>query len=465
MAWTTVDADPQPGEAGYYDWHDRVAKGHNDLKGALDAGSDGDLLSIDASNEPKRIASGTYNKKLRVVADVVEDHGAVGDGVTDDTNAINEAIDTVAAAGGGIVFFPTGTYAVSTDNTTNRWAVEIESKVSLVGVGKEASKIVNLNGNLDGNLLYGSNVRYFSISHLGFEITQATMSSTSNNIDRLVEIRNSPDHFSIFDCRFVEGNATQQVVIIEGSDIEYYGNQHVNPNLVNNINGASFVRCSRVTVFGNTLNDITDTNIFFEDCVSCTAVANIIDGETLTAGIDFFGSQYCTASGNFVKMKDRGRGIAVRDPVQNLTSHSCTVTGNVVRDAWYGIDVSDRGRATVDTNIVYSCERVGIFVRGGAGINNIVMGNVVYDNGGEAGEPETGISVGTNKSIVVGNTAFDTGALVQQVGIAVTGTQCVMHGNVATDNVTTNIDATWADGESYLGNIGSDVNVLDGGDL
>lgn len=40
----------------------------------------------------------------------VRDHGARGDGTTLDTDAINAAIDAAAAAGGGTVVFPAGTY-------------------------------------------------------------------------------------------------------------------------------------------------------------------------------------------------------------------------------------------------------------------------------------------------------------------------------------------------------------------
>jgi len=38
------------------------------------------------------------------------DHGAIGDGHTLDTNAINRAIDAAASSGGGTVWFPAGTY-------------------------------------------------------------------------------------------------------------------------------------------------------------------------------------------------------------------------------------------------------------------------------------------------------------------------------------------------------------------
>src|SRR5882672_5217837 len=44
----------------------------------------------------------------------VREHGAIGDGKTLDTAAINKAIDACAAAGGGQVVFPPGRYLAGT---------------------------------------------------------------------------------------------------------------------------------------------------------------------------------------------------------------------------------------------------------------------------------------------------------------------------------------------------------------
>jgi polygalacturonase len=53
----------------------------------------------------------------------VRHYGAVGDGTTIDTPAINKAIDAAAAAGGGTVLFPAGTYA--------SYSIHLKSRVAL----------------------------------------------------------------------------------------------------------------------------------------------------------------------------------------------------------------------------------------------------------------------------------------------------------------------------------------------
>lgn len=64
----------------------------------------------------------------------VKDYGAKGDGVTDDTAAIQSALDAASAAGGGVVFFERGTFLIS-------GALTCHSQVGLKGVGKEVSII------------------------------------------------------------------------------------------------------------------------------------------------------------------------------------------------------------------------------------------------------------------------------------------------------------------------------------
>src|SRR4051812_12249436 len=60
--------------------------------------------------------------------------GGVGDGVHDDTAAIQAALDAARAGGGGAVFVPAGTYLVTAD-------LSIGGKTSLNGAGPGVSII------------------------------------------------------------------------------------------------------------------------------------------------------------------------------------------------------------------------------------------------------------------------------------------------------------------------------------
>jgi pectate lyase-like protein len=62
-----------------------------------------------------------------------EAYGATGDGVTNDTVAVQAAITAVSGAGGGVVYFPVGTYLVS--------SLTVPAKVRLIGANRQASVI------------------------------------------------------------------------------------------------------------------------------------------------------------------------------------------------------------------------------------------------------------------------------------------------------------------------------------
>jgi len=62
---------------------------------------------------------------------VVTDFGAVGNGIADDTMPIQAAMNACASAGGGVVFFPPGTYAIQNISLTGSG----QSSVQLLGSG------------------------------------------------------------------------------------------------------------------------------------------------------------------------------------------------------------------------------------------------------------------------------------------------------------------------------------------
>src|SRR3989344_4600844 len=62
--------------------------------------------------KPHPVRAATFNVKA---------YGATGDGATNDTAAIQAAIDAASAAPGGVVYFPAGTYAIAFNKKRGSW--------------------------------------------------------------------------------------------------------------------------------------------------------------------------------------------------------------------------------------------------------------------------------------------------------------------------------------------------------
>ncbi len=82
----------------------------------------------------------------------VADYGATGDGVTDDTNAIRDALDALTGSStpGGCLFFPKGNYRISD-------SIIIDDRVTIKGENRLASRIIS---NMTGTM-----VRFQNVSH------------------------------------------------------------------------------------------------------------------------------------------------------------------------------------------------------------------------------------------------------------------------------------------------------------
>lgn len=80
----------------------------------------------------------------------VRDYGATGDGVTDDRAAIAACIAACIAGGGGRVYFPQGTYAVSKDGA-NPYSFELATQSDVMFSGSGPSSIILQSGSGAGN--------------------------------------------------------------------------------------------------------------------------------------------------------------------------------------------------------------------------------------------------------------------------------------------------------------------------
>lgn len=106
----------------------------------------------------------------------VRDYKAVGDGVTDDTAQIQAAIDACAAAGGGVVFFPFGSYAV-TQLTIAADAVQLR------GSGPNSKLLWKWNaaGAAGSMLTVSGGADHWTVSDLQFDGSQLTNPSVARD--------------------------------------------------------------------------------------------------------------------------------------------------------------------------------------------------------------------------------------------------------------------------------------------
>ena len=121
----------------------------------------------------------TLTSKLQEFVSV-KDFGAVGDGVTDDTAAIQAAIDAVVTAGGGKVFVPRGKYLVSSTIDLAAWygapAIIFEGE----GYGP---------WNKDGGVATSEHTSLFVVATDGFNVFN--IASTSQTVVQNISIRDT----------------------------------------------------------------------------------------------------------------------------------------------------------------------------------------------------------------------------------------------------------------------------------
>lgn len=200
----------------------------------------GQILSVDTSPEAARIKSNPTDKNslhhnLKIVPISsrlpkqfsVKDFGAIGNGIADDTQAIQATIDRAYQIGGGIVFFPKGTYIVKI-NSSKDLALIIRSKITLQGENSRNTfiKLADNQGNYNSILggKYHSDLSDFAIYDLAID-------------------GNSPQN-PVFGSSDLSASKFRYAVrIFSGRRINIERSRFINQNNVNTItvNGEEFV--------------------------------------------------------------------------------------------------------------------------------------------------------------------------------------------------------------------------------
>jgi hypothetical protein len=150
----------------------------------------GDAANISYTPQGAGATSTSVASKLREFVSV-KDFGAVGDGVTDDTAAIQAAID-YCVTNAKVLFLPKSTYLVTAnlthpDMTTGRFLhVEGEGKQTIINASNAVTKVFDF-GRTAGNALYYATIRNLTIRSSSFRVVDygiyAPYCSHSNFVD------------------------------------------------------------------------------------------------------------------------------------------------------------------------------------------------------------------------------------------------------------------------------------------
>jgi len=288
---------------------------------------------------PDPLEVGELSTEEKPVFDVTQ-YGAKGDGSTIDRSAIQDAIDVAEAAGGGVVFFPEGTYLVDRTVSEGVNLLINSDNVDLLGVGR--SSVIKKNDEPGADE--------------GSYIIRITGSDCS--------VRNLT----------VDGNKANQGDITgptDGSSIQPRGDRNTVMN-VHSINaGGDGIEArgdTRTIVAYNYFLDSFEHNIHFNDSSYSMAIGNLCDGEENQGQITTFS----------------GDGV---------TDHVVIANNMVINGSKQGIRVEGGGstgearKILVANNIVYNQDLEGMWIRTRA-YDSIITGNIIANTGWEGINPD-----------------------------------------------------------------------------
>lgn len=382
---------------------------------------------------PVQTHLGTYN---------VVDYGATGDGVTDDTDAINDAIIAANAAGGGTVWFPEGVYMIDADYNGGA-GIRLLSNVTLQGDGAAEVKAIPNNlthyGVITALGTLGNPRRKIAIRNLRVTGERSGHIGVTGEFGHGIQLYGAVDVW-IEDCyvkdcwgdgyyigsAFTGAEPCQNVFL---DNCVGYNNRRNNYSIVGCL-GGGMVNCGGLAANGTAPQAGVDVEPDYADNVEDFTVDSCYFYDNVGYGI------VTTANAKGVRIVNNGvrrTGAASAGYSIAVGSIDTLVANNIVSEVTHGtrgaIDVGSTAvRAVIANNILRDIEtganRAGIYVHGSA-TDIVVRGNhITKYNTAVAGGGV--INAQAAKTQVCGNFIRDS----LDIGIAVaTGADCHIVGN------------------------------------
>lgn len=373
----------------------------------------------------------------------VRAYGAKGNGVTDDSAAINAALSAASAAGGGTVYLPPGNYILGT-------SVAPGSNTVLRGAGP-ASKLtctantpaisVNSASNVqvrDLQVVGGNNGAFTSNRGVHFNTVTAGLISNVRTLTCYQGISvYSSSSITVENCYVandISGGSDAGIRLSSTNRCTVRGN-FIDTPAAHGINAGSLgtdsiIEGNHIWSPGNagiTINGSSTTGTG----PGILIANNIIRDAAVNGMIIENGASWIRCIGNFV-YTSASDGISISDGTGDAPAH-VIIADNVIRTAGrYGIFDNGCNYITIEGNTVTVFVDDGI--RCGAGIGCKVTGNTVTDGSSTLG---AGIRIysGLNDAIVANNTIRANAG----IGIVIDADRAIVTGNAVRDNDVTGV--------------------------
>jgi hypothetical protein len=318
--------------------------------------------------------STTVQAKLRETVSV-KDFGATGDGSTDDTTAISNAI-TYVSTNGGAVYFPAGVYLTSASLVIDA------PNVTLYGDGASQSTIQSNSASF-WVIKYTDNADYLTVKNLYIKGNAVDDSTTQYGIGYSVSSFVAPEYVTISNCRFAYTNSG----IVTGSGQYWSITENNFDNLMGVVSGTGY----GVLAAENTAHCLFDSNKFIGSA-----------GKGRHGIYMSVGCSHSIASNNYVSYMNQSAFVCRANVGQPGVTGN-VITGNSILGGGTAATVESSAISlsgvcsynTVSNNTIINFDNIGIAVvdaaGGGACTNNTVTGNNVIAAG------LTGIQVGGAK--------------------------------------------------------------------
>lgn len=364
----------------------------------------------------------------------VDEYGASGDGSTDDTSALQAAID--AAPAGSTLEVPAGTYIVSrVDPGTTNYCLNINKSLHLHIHAGATIKLADgdiTNATDPAYMIYitASNVYVSGFGKLDMNKSGQTDSTIGPNINSRIGIfaDGALDNLAIKDIEIYD--ALGNGIYLNGDDATtgVMTNVSITNTRVNLaregilFHWANNVRCTNNTLFCDNSTGAQDA-IEVSECDNFIVNNNYIQG-ALGSGVDIFAAgEQCTCNGNVIV--ECGNGIAVGN-TSGTGPSSVTVAGNVIESplTTFGISVTTgvgADRVIIDGNIIRDAQSQHcIDIRTGSNIsviNNLMDTTSIGD----------GVINFVDGTLISGNNIFNIGGSGK--GIRNDGDNCTISNN------------------------------------